>query len=58
MSPALAVRNLVYAYPDGLKALRGVDWNWEGGCGCALPDGTERQNTLFSHRRLLDGEGQ
>ncbi|MBP7604150.1 MAG: ABC transporter ATP-binding protein [Spirochaetes bacterium] len=59
MSPALAVRNLVYAYPDGRMALRGVNLELDPGTRVCLAgrNGSGKTTLFLNIDGLLDGEG-
>lgn len=58
--PALQIRDLHYAYPDGQRALRGVTFQLASGEKAALvgPNGAGKSTLILHLNGILKGEGQ
>ena len=58
--PAVEIKGLYYAYPDGTAALRGVDLTIEEGesVGIVGPNGAGKSTLLLHLNGILAGQGQ
>ncbi len=60
LGPALRIRGLRFAYPDGREALRGVDFTVQPGERVALvgPNGAGKSTLILHFNGILQGDGE